>query len=189
MMLLVMARLHLIAENEPHLLQWPISLVTSVIRAYAMHLNNTALHCSATLFSCHTCHTTHHDTTPPATWHCRGQAYVGAFLKRPTDKDTAAKPKGEVDAAAAAAAQDATKQQEQDQQKQQEQQQQEAEAQDAASHLYEYGTFAQVHTIMQGDTADSAQLLLLGHRRIKRVSTVSALCWECARDVLWLRAS
>jgi len=44
---------------------------------------------------------------------------------------------------------------------------------DPASHLYEVGTFAQVHTILAGDTADSAQLLLLGHRRIRRQATIS----------------
>jgi hypothetical protein len=48
-----------------------------------------------------------------------------------------------------------------------------SEHKDAASHLYEIGTFAQVHTILTGDTADSAQLLLLGHRRIRRKSVVS----------------
>ncbi len=31
-----------------------------------------------------------------------------------------------------------------------------------------------MHTILSGDTTDSAQLLLLGHRRIKREATVSA---------------
>lgn len=44
---------------------------------------------------------------------------------------------------------------------------------DAASSLYEIGTFAQVHTILTGDTPDTAQLLLLGHRRIKRHATIS----------------
>ncbi|KAG1661222.1 hypothetical protein FOA52_008267 [Chlamydomonas sp. UWO 241] len=47
------------------------------------------------------------------------------------------------------------------------------EAEDPASRLYETGTFAQVHTILPGDTPDSAQLLLLGHRRIKRGATLS----------------
>jgi hypothetical protein len=50
---------------------------------------------------------------------------------------------------------------------------------DAASHLYEVGTFAQVHTILSGDTTDSAQLLLLGHRRLRREATVGAgLVWS-----------
>jgi hypothetical protein len=39
-------------------------------------------------------------------------------------------------------------------------------------HLHEVGTFAQVHTILAGDSADSAQLLLLGHRRLKREAVV-----------------
>ncbi len=46
------------------------------------------------------------------------------------------------------------------------------------SQLYEVGTFAQVHTILAGDTPDSAQLLLLGHRRIRRTSVVSTVCWS-----------
>lgn len=45
---------------------------------------------------------------------------------------------------------------------------------DPASHLFEVGTFAQVHTIIAGDSPDSAQLLLLGHRRIKRTATISS---------------
>ena len=45
---------------------------------------------------------------------------------------------------------------------------------DPASHLFEVGTFAQVHTIIAGDSPDSAQLLLLGHRRIRRTSTLSS---------------
>lgn len=45
---------------------------------------------------------------------------------------------------------------------------------DAGSQLYEIGTFAQVHTILTGDTNDSAQLLLLGHRRIRRTATLSS---------------
>jgi len=57
------------------------------------------------------------------------------------------------------------------------------EGEDAAAHLYEVGTFAQVHTILSGDTTDSAQLLLLGHRRLKRETTVSHVmqvvcCWR-----------
>ena len=43
---------------------------------------------------------------------------------------------------------------------------------DAAAHLYEVGTFAQVHTVVPGDAADSAHLLLLGHRRLRREATV-----------------
>eukprot|EP00879_Flechtneria_rotunda_P013415 GHRR01014005.1.p1 GENE.GHRR01014005.1~~GHRR01014005.1.p1 ORF type:complete len:539 (+),score=198.08 GHRR01014005.1:193-1809(+) len=42
-----------------------------------------------------------------------------------------------------------------------------------ADHLYEVGTFAQVHTVLAGDTEGSAQLLLLGHRRLKREAVLS----------------
>jgi hypothetical protein len=44
-------------------------------------------------------------------------------------------------------------------------------------HLHEVGTFAQVHTILAGDSADSAQLLLLGHRRLKREAVVRLAGW------------
>ncbi|PNW82498.1 hypothetical protein CHLRE_06g281350v5 [Chlamydomonas reinhardtii] len=76
-------------------------------------------------------------------------AYVGAFLKRPEP------PLGMTAAAAVAAAG-------------------ETEVRDAASHLYDIGTFAQVHTVLAGDSADSAQLLLLGHRRIRKTGVISA---------------
>lgn len=36
------------------------------------------------------------------------------------------------------------------------------------------GTFAQVHTILTGEASDSGQLLLLGHRRIRRTELVRA---------------
>ncbi|KAG2447753.1 hypothetical protein HYH02_007211 [Chlamydomonas schloesseri] len=78
-------------------------------------------------------------------------AYVGAFLKRPEQSLTAA-------AAAAAAGMGVG----------------ETEVRDAASHLYDIGTFAQVHTVLAGDSPDSAQLLLLGHRRIRKTGVISA---------------
>jgi len=55
--------------------------------------------------------------------------------------------------------------------------------QDPLGHLYEVGTFAQVHTILTGEASDSGQILLLGHRRIRRtemVGHVSAAC-TCTR--------
>ncbi|KAG2430217.1 hypothetical protein HXX76_010316 [Chlamydomonas incerta] len=73
-------------------------------------------------------------------------AYVGAFLKRPEQ------PLGLAAAAAAG----------------------ETGVRDAASHLYDIGTFAQVHTVLAGDSPDSAQLLLLGHRRIRKTGVISA---------------
>ncbi len=41
----------------------------------------------------------------------------------------------------------------------------------ADHHLYEMGTFAQVHAIAPTDSG--AQLLLIGHRRLNRTHTVS----------------
>ena len=75
---------------------------------------------------------------------------MGAFLKRPEQAATEAAVLDAVDKAGT-----------------------EGGKPDAANHLYETGTFAQVHTIITGDTPDSAQLLLLGHRRIRRNNTVS----------------
>ncbi|GIL92222.1 hypothetical protein Vretimale_18475 [Volvox reticuliferus] len=48
------------------------------------------------------------------------------------------------------------------------------EAAHAASHLYDIGTFAQVHTVLAGDAGDSAQLLLLGHRRVRKTGVISS---------------
>ena len=47
--------------------------------------------------------------------------------------------------------------------------------QDPLNHLYEVGTFAQVHTILTGESLDSGQLLLLGHRRVRRTEMVRRL--------------
>jgi hypothetical protein len=94
---------------------------------------------------------------------CSGQAYVAAFLAKSGKalaEEAAAKQQQDGTAAAAG----------------------EASAGDAdaaagkgsgVDHLHEVGTFAQVHTILAGDSADSAQLLLLGHRRLKREAVVS----------------
>jgi hypothetical protein len=62
-----------------------------------------------------------------------------------------------------------------------------ADVKTGVEHLYEVGTFAQVHTILSGDTADSAQLLLLGHRRLKREAIVSVmtLCYVTWYKYLW----
>ncbi len=79
------------------------------------------------------------------------QAYVGAFLRREAAPSKASEQGGVAPAVAPDSA-----------------------PVDAAAHLYEIGTFAQVHTILSGDTPDSAQLLLLGHRRIRRKSVISS---------------
>ncbi len=71
---------------------------------------------------------------------------MGAFLKRPTDHDSAgarAKAGESAAAAGAAAGQDAAEQQEA-QQQQEAEEEGEAQPQDAAAHLYDFGTFAQV---------------------------------------------
>lgn len=191
-----------------------------------------------------------HVTLRPAAWPRRGQAYVGAFLKKP-EKVIAEEAKARKEAAAAAAGGEgaagtgsggggeggsgAAAEGE--------------AAGDAASHLYETGTFAQVrarltwfshlglvcflmrmhacvrvlhlavllcmlhrtsvpthpptrhhtprvtpspchqvHTILSGDTTDSAQLLLLGHRRLRREATVRLLMGSCAPGACPLRA-
>ncbi|KAF6254413.1 Lon protease C-terminal proteolytic domain-containing protein [Scenedesmus sp. NREL 46B-D3] len=97
-----------------------------------------------------------------------GQAYVAAFLAK-SDKvlaeEAAVKQQQEGPSAAAAAAGEGSLL---------------GEAEAAAGkgsgvdHLHEVGTFAQVHTILAGDSADSAQLLLLGHRRLKREAVLSS---------------
>mmetsp|Transcript_22464 Transcript_22464/g.62033 ORF Transcript_22464/g.62033 Transcript_22464/m.62033 type:complete len:1027 (-) Transcript_22464:288-3368(-) len=102
-----------------------------------------------------------------------GQAYVGAFLRRPEPH----KPPSPEAKAGSQAPKDAAAEQ------QQQQQQPElmvevpppkpAHPQDSLGHLYEVGTFAQVHTILTGEASDSGQLLLLGHRRIKRTEVLS----------------
>ncbi|GFR50901.1 hypothetical protein Agub_g13195 [Astrephomene gubernaculifera] len=91
-------------------------------------------------------------------------AYVGAFLKRSSDSSSSS-----------------SSSQQQGGQGPQAQQStnmfgipQAAEAGDAASHLYDIGTFAQVHTVLAGDSGDSAQLLLLGHRRVRKTKVISS---------------
>jgi hypothetical protein len=85
---------------------------------------------------------------------CSGQAYVAAFLAKPDkatveDSVAADKAKG---AAGSSSSEGGSSE---------------------ADQLFEVGTFAQVHTMMSGESPDSAQLLLLGHRRLKREDTVS----------------
>ncbi|KAF8065961.1 lon protease [Scenedesmus sp. PABB004] len=90
-----------------------------------------------------------------------GQAYVAAFLAKP-DKvlaEEAAARGDKPDGGAAGAGGEAGGG---------------PSEQGGLERLYEVGTFAQVHTILAGDTADSAQLLLLGHRRLKRETLVSS---------------
>eukprot|EP00878_Enallax_costatus_P038130 GHUV01043289.1.p1 GENE.GHUV01043289.1~~GHUV01043289.1.p1 ORF type:complete len:305 (+),score=59.91 GHUV01043289.1:230-1144(+) len=97
-----------------------------------------------------------------------GQAYVGAFLAKPdkvvaeeaeqhkqdSTEDAAAATASDGDSSGSGSGSGA--------------------GSSSGNHLYDVGTFAQVHTILAGDTADSAQLLLLGHRRIKREAVLSA---------------
>eukprot|EP00210_Caulerpa_lentillifera_P005814 g5560.t1 len=46
---------------------------------------------------------------------------------------------------------------------------------DPADHLYDIGTFAQVHVIIPGgDVSGITHLMLLGHKRIRRMTTVSS---------------
>ena len=46
-------------------------------------------------------------------------------------------------------------------------------ASDPAAHLYEVGTFAQVHAIIPAaELSETTHLMLLGHKRIRRLSTV-----------------
>jgi Lon-like ATP-dependent protease len=90
--------------------------------------------------------------------HRRAQAYVGAFLRREPKETTKAaadtvKPEAPSSSTAGSTIDLDS-------------------AIDPTAQLYEIGTFAQVHTILPGDSADSAQLLLLGHRRIKRTAVV-----------------
>ncbi|MEW5297109.1 MAG: hypothetical protein WDW38_005920 [Sanguina aurantia] len=77
------------------------------------------------------------------------QAYVGAFVRK-----KAAAPGAEPAAAALSV---------------------NAKEADPSDHLFEYGTFAQVHSLLAiGDGGgDMVQLLLLGHRRLKRTATAS----------------
>jgi hypothetical protein len=101
----------------------------------------------------------------------RGQAYVAAFLAK-SEKVLAE----EAAAAAAAAAAHSGEGGQQQQHREPDAAAAGAEQQQAASAadgLFEVGTFAQVHTMMTGDTPESAQLLLLGHRRLKREAVVS----------------
>ncbi|GLC44772.1 hypothetical protein PLESTB_001216500 [Pleodorina starrii] len=80
-------------------------------------------------------------------------AYVGAFLKRTPDHQHQHHPQQQQGAAGGGAG---------------------AEGTNAASHLYDIGTFAQVHTVLAGDGGDSAQLLLLGHRRVRKKGVISS---------------
>lgn len=116
----------------------------------------------------------YHTHTPYVHTH-RGQAYVAAFLTK-SDKGSTGVG-GEESTATSSDKDKSISSRSSDQQ----QQAVSAEVVSAADSLYEVGTFAQVHTMMSGDSPDSAQLLLLGHRRIKREATVSAVlcCVGC----------
>ena len=81
---------------------------------------------------------------------CRGALYVGAFLRRPGTPETV------VSAPLEETEKDALP--------------------DPAAHLYEIGTFAQVHAIIPGaELSDTSHLMLLGHKRIRRLTTVKLL--------------
>uniref|UniRef100_A0A383VUK5 Lon protease homolog n=1 Tax=Tetradesmus obliquus TaxID=3088 RepID=A0A383VUK5_TETOB len=92
-----------------------------------------------------------------------GQAYVAAFLgksekalaEEAASKQQDGQPAAAGDGEAAAAAGSSS-------------------SSSGMDHLHEVGTFAQVHTILPGDSTDSAQLLLLGHRRLKREAVLSS---------------
>ena len=97
---------------------------------------------------------------------CSAQAYVGAFLQREPGQTSASEasfsghsgapePGGAGTAEAGKAAGDA---------------QPEHGPENAADALHSIGTFAQVHTIMPGESG--AMMLLVGHRRLKRLRTV-----------------
>ena len=91
--------------------------------------------------------------------------YVGAFLKLPDRNSTQASgfPLASSDSTAPAPAQEG----------QTHSAGAAAQQGDAAAKLHEVGTFAQVHTIGQGE-GPGAQLLLFGHRRLRRIRTVSS---------------
>lgn len=44
---------------------------------------------------------------------------------------------------------------------------------DPAGHLYEIGTFAQVSAIIPNELSDTTHLMLLGHKRIRRLTIVN----------------
>lgn len=88
---------------------------------------------------------------------CSGQAYVGAFLKRSavTPPGAEAFPQQQPDSVDGLASASASGEQ--------------AATTDADIHTV--GTFCQVHHISEMESG-TAQMLLLGHRRLKRLHTV-----------------
>ena len=79
----------------------------------------------------------------------RGSLYVGAFLRRSSDID--------VSETTTPVLGDTIKD----------------DSPDPAAHLYEVGTFAQVHTVIPGgELSDMTHLMLLGHKRIRRLNIV-----------------
>lgn len=104
----------------------------------------------------------------------RGQAYVGAFLakaEKPAAEDSEQHKQTDTASSAAAAAANTAG----------DSHSSNSSSSGNINHLYDVGTFAQVHTILAGDTTDSAQLLLLGHRRIKREAVVSVTSCKASR--------
>jgi Lon-like ATP-dependent protease len=102
----------------------------------------------------------------------RGQAYVGAFLQRTDAASSASKGEGEDVFDALSAMKRTTTSVGLDG----EEMVDEDEA-DPADHMHDIGTFAQVHNIVRLPTdsttgEESATLLLLGHRRLRKLGTM-----------------
>lgn len=135
----------------------------------------------------------------------RGQMYVGAFLKRPEQSSSEASSSGlplaNVDSFDPSmpneSAQPPTEgaQQSPASSGASEQLSTSSAEVDGAADLHEVGTFAQVHTMApaHGDGA-GMQLLLFGHRRLKRIRTVrsrsSCACLQLLQlsaQVCWIR--
>ena len=79
---------------------------------------------------------------------CRGQKYVGAFLRKLPPGDEGESPRG---------------------------QQSPTEGKEATEQLHEVGILARVENMAKHDSIQGAQLLLYGHQRIKRLDVVSSL--------------
>jgi len=101
----------------------------------------------------------------------RGQPYVGAFLVRDSGAAAAAaeleldctlpSPEGGSAATDSAAPLPGAASEE-------------PASGDAAEHLHEFGTFAQVHNVIKMDDSGGAMLMLMGHRRLRRMGVARA---------------
>eukprot|EP00891_Asterochloris_glomerata_P009190 jgi/Astpho2/9190/e_gw1.00137.52.1_t len=102
-----------------------------------------------------------------------GQAHVGAFLRIPASEEADASDRAEAAAADAAAAQAAADRGSGNDSEGEGKEQQKPEEQLADHELHQIGTFAQVSAVVvMAPHAGGAQLLLRGHRRLKRTHTV-----------------